>query len=85
MNTRQEKTDWLIDNLYTIPVGENPRKTYEKMSDDDLDTCIRISKKDLENSLTRDELQEFLNIISKYNTGSILIVEHPEDEPCPAF
>lgn len=81
MNTRQEKTDWLIDNLYTIPVGENPRKTYKKMSDEELDTCIRVGKKDLGKGLTRDELQEFLNIISKYNTGSILVVENPEEEP----
>lgn len=79
MNTRQEKIDWLIDNLYTIPVRDNPRKLYACMSDEELEACIQVAKKDLEGNLSRAVLQQFLDIIAKYNSGSIVVSECHDD------
>ncbi len=68
--TREEKTQWLINNMDLYPLAVSEKSFYNKMKEDDLDSLICIENSRINRSLSKIEILELVNIIRHYQKGT---------------
>ena len=81
--TRQEKIQWLLDNVFQNPIPniKDWRSFLDHMTDDELVTLMRVQKLENEGVLTPGDILPMVEILEKYSGGKGVILEHhdPED------
>ncbi len=68
--TRCEKIQWLVDNLDLYPLAKTEELFFQKMTDEHLDSLMRIERKKINGTLGKTEVQVMVNIIRYYQKGT---------------
>ena len=68
--TREEKIQWLVENMDLYPLAKSEPSFYGKMTDEDLDALIRIETSKGNKRLGKKEVLEMVTIVRHYQKGT---------------
>ena len=80
--TREEKIQWHLDNVFQNPTPniKDWKPVLAQMTDEELDTLMRVQKLENEGVLTPGDILPKVKILEKHTRGKGVIIEHYDPE-----